>query len=347
MAEISSSNVETYKPMPQNTLTIIGALENLGEEIASKSEEVTLDFIELFGKEVINLVSEGIEDVIEFVFPGLKDRDVSEITAEARERVMKVVELIEAINEDQELKDDVKMIMQLVTSAAGDMLLTLVNDMEKPIEEAVDKIQDSAEEIVVQFMKGIVRTTWDSFLAALDPIPIAGEIGGLVQVANSIFKTAVKVAPPAIENVGSALELGNNFVSTALNIGNENIDKFNEVKDRVYNVQDQIQAIQQRIAGKIQSAADGVAALGTPNVQELANRTGLNIPKTLPAPSVGNIKGSIGRAASSKLQKSLHSKIPKVSKISNITNVPKRTRGGKKSRARRRRGGRRTRRLVR
>ena len=310
MAEISSSNVETYKPMPQNTLTIIGALENLGEEIASKSEEVTLDFIELFGKEVINLVSEGIEDVIEFVFPGLKDRDVSEITAEARERVMKVVELIEAINEDQELKDDVKMIMQLVTSAAGDMLLTLVNDMEKPIEEAVDKIQDSAEEIVVQFMKGIVRTTWDSFLAALDPIPIAGEIGGLVQVANSIFKTVVKVAPPAIENVGSALEL-DNFVSTALNIGNENIDKFNEVKDRVYNVQDQIQAIQQRIAGKIQSAADGVAALGTPNVQELANKTGLNIPKTLPAPSVGNIKGSIGRAASSKLQKSLNSKISK------------------------------------
>ena len=337
-----SSNMESYRNPPQNTLTIIGALENLGEQVASKGEEVTLEFIELFGKEVINLMSEGIEDVIEFVFPGLKDKDVSEITAEARERVTKVVKLIEAINEDEELKNDVKMIMRLVTSAAGDMLITMVNDMEQPVEEAVEKIQNSTEKIIVQSLKGFVRTTWDSFLAALDPIPIAGEIGGLVQVANSMFKTAVKIAPPAIENVGSAIELGNNFVDTALNIGNDNLHKFNEVKDRVYSVQDRIQAIQQRIAGKIQSAADGVAALGTPNVKELANRTGLNIPKSLP--SVGNIKGSIGRAASSKLQKSLDSKIPRVSKIAN---VPKKTKGGKKSRTRRRRGGRRTRRLVR
>ena len=99
MAEMSN----VVRSPPQNTLTIIGALENLGEQVASKGEEVTLELIELFGKEVINLMSEGIEDVVEFAFPGLNDRDVSEITAEARERVMKVVQLIEAINEDEEL----------------------------------------------------------------------------------------------------------------------------------------------------------------------------------------------------------------------------------------------------
>lgn len=335
MAEMSSnSNIVSNNSPPQGTLSIIGALENLGQEIASKGEDITLEFIELFGKEVINLMSDGIEDVIEFVFPGLKDKDVSEITADARERVTKVLELLQAINEDQELKDDVKLIMQLVTSAAGDMLLTMVKDMEIPVEKAMVKIQNSAKEIAVQFMKGIVRTTWDSFLAALDPIPIAGEIGGLVQVANSIFKTAVKIAPPAIENVSSAIELGNNFVETALNIGNSNLDKFNEVKSRVYGVQDKIQAIQQRIAGKIQSAADGVAALGTPSIQNLANKTRLNIPKALPSPSIGT-------AITGNLQKSLESKIP------NVSIRPKVTRGGKKSRTRRRTGGRRrTRRLV-
>lgn len=340
MAEMSSNVVRSP---PQNTLTIIGALENLGEEVASKGEEVTLELIELFGKEVINLMSEGIEDVIEFAFPGLKDKDVSEITAEARERVTKVVQLIEAINEDEELKDDVKMIMQLVTSAAGDMLLTMVNDMEQPVEQAMEKIQNSAEEIIVQSMKGFVRTTWDSFLAALDPIPVVGEIGGLVQVANSMFKTAVKIAPPAIENVGSAIELGNNFVDTALNIGNDNLHKFNEVKDRVYGVQDKIQSIQQRIAGKIQSAADGVAALGNPNIKALADKSGLNIPRTLPSPSIGNIKGAIGTAAKERLR----SKVPSIPKVPIVPRVA--SKGGKKSRARRRRGGRRrtTRRMVR
>jgi len=330
------SNVEQNRTPPQNTLTIISALENLGEEVASKSEEVSLELIELFGKEVIKLMSDGIEDVIEFAFPGVKDEDVYEITAEAREKVMKVVQLIEAINNDEELKQDVKMIMQFVSSAAGDMLLTMVNDMEQPVEEALDNIMNSSEEIVVQSMKGLVRTTWDTFLLALDPIPIAGEIGGLVQVANSMFKTAVKVVPPAIENVGSAIKLGNNFFSTVLNIGNDNLDKFSEMKGRAYDVHDRIKSIEQRIAGKIQSATDGVAALGNPGI-----KAKLNMLEDLPSASISNIKGSIGRAASDKAMEQLKSKIPK-------SPVPSVKRGGKKSRARRRRGGRRrTRRMVR
>ena len=335
------SNVEPNRTPPQNTLTIISALENLGEEVASKGEEVSLELIELFGKEVIKLMSDGIEDVIEFAFPGVKDEDVSEITAEAREKVMKVVKLIEAINNDEELKQDVKMIMQLVSSAAGDMLLTMVNDMEQPVEEALDNIMNSSEEIVVQSMKGLVRTTWDTFLLALDPIPIAGEIGGLVQVANSMFKTAVKVVPPAIENVGSAIKLGNNFFSTVLNIGNDNLDKFSEMKGRAYDVHDRIKSIEQRIAGKIQSATDGVAALGNPGIKALTDKAKLNMLEDLPSASISNIKGSIGRVASDKAKEQLKSKIPKIP-------VPSVKRDGKKSRARRRRGGRRrTRRMVR
>ena len=40
--------------IPQNTLTIIGALEDLGEQVASKSGSLTAEFIELFGNKVIN-----------------------------------------------------------------------------------------------------------------------------------------------------------------------------------------------------------------------------------------------------------------------------------------------------
>ena len=307
MTEVSNSNV------PQNALTIIGALENLGWEVAYKSEEISLEIIELFGKEVINLMSEGIEDIIEFAFPGIKDKDVLEITAQAREKVMKILELIQAINEDEILKQDVKMILQLVSSAAGDMLLTMVNDMEQPVEEAVDKFVNTTEEIAAESLKGLVRTTWDTFLLALDPIPVVGEIGGLVNVVNSIFETAVKVAPPAIENIGSAIELGNNFVSTALNIGNEYVNKLNEIKGRANDAQNRILSIQERIAGKIQSAADGVAAFGSPNI-----KTRMNIPTKVPTSDVKGTMDKRKKVLKSKSKSQLPSSGGKRSKKSRV-----------------------------
>jgi hypothetical protein len=267
----SNNLIQPNRVVPKRTLTILGALKNLGEEVVSKGSVLGIEVIEVFGKEVIKLMSEGIEDIIEFTLPGLEDKDISEITGEARRKLEVVIKTIQAINADAELKQDIKTILKQVSSAAGDMLVTIIDDMEAPVETAITKIQSSTEKIIVRFMKGVVRTTWDTFLTALDPIPIVGEIGGLLNAANSVLHTAVNIIPPAIDNAGHVLELGNQAIHSVLDVGSNQIKTINNVRAKTNSVREKIRSIQGRVAQSIQGVTSGISSMGNETPSSFKN----------------------------------------------------------------------------
>ena len=160
------------------------------------------------------------------------------------------------------LKQDIKTILKQVSGAAGDMLVTIIDDMEEPVEKAFTKIQSSTEKIIVKFMKGVVRTTWDTFLTALDPIPIVGEIGGLLNAGNSVLHTAVNILPPAIDNAGHVLELGNQAIRSILDVGSKQIETINNVRAKTNSVREKIRLMQERVAKSIQGVTAGISSMG-------------------------------------------------------------------------------------
>lgn len=264
-----SSNSLIDNEVPQNTLTIIGALENLGEQVASKGGSITAEFIELFGKEVINFTSESIEDIIEYAFPNIENQNIQEITDELREKLKKIIEVIKIMASDEELNKDINEILQLVSITATTMIRTLVSDLKGPIEESVDDIQESTQKIIINLVQGTVRTTWDAFLTALDPIPFVGEIGGLINLAGSAVKTGVQIAPPIIKNFGTFVDIINKGTGSVLDITDNNIDNFNKIVKKGSDVKNKISEIQERVARKIQGAADGIQQLGNAPLPQL------------------------------------------------------------------------------
>lgn len=269
--ELSSTSLIDNQ-VPQNTLTIIGALESLGEQVASKGGSITGEFIDLFGKKVISFTSESIEDIIEYAFPNIEDQNIQEITGELREKIKKIIEVIKIMASDEELNKDINEILQLVSVTATTMIRTLVADLKEPIEESVDDIQESSQKIIVKLVQGTVRTTWDVFLAALDPIPFVGEIGGLINLAGSAVKTGVQIVPPIIKNFGTFVDIMNKGVGSILDITDSNIDNFDKISKKGSDVKNKISEIQERVARKIQGAADGIQQLGKTPLPRLPRR---------------------------------------------------------------------------
>ena len=266
--------------IPQNTLTIIGALEDLGEQVASKSGSLTAEFIELFGNKVINFTIDSIEDIIEYVFPNIDNQNIQEITDELREKIKKIIEVVKIMASDEELNKDVNEILQLVSVTASNMIRTLISDLKKPVEESIEDIQESSEEIVVKLVQGTVRTTWNAFLAALDAVPFVGEIGGLINLASSAIKTGVEIAPPIIKNFGTFIDIINKSTGTVLDITDNSIDSFNKIVKKGSEIENRISDIEQRVARKIQGAADGIKQFEiNPALPQLEKPTLPNIKK--------------------------------------------------------------------
>ena len=275
-----STNSLIDNEVPQNTLTIIGALENLGDQVANKGSSISAEFIDLFGKKIISLTSEFIEEIIESIFPNIENQNIQEITDELREKIKKIIEVIKIMASDKELNKDINEILQLVSVTATNMIRTLITDLKGPIEESIDDIQESTEEIIIKLVQGTVNTTWNAFLAALDVVPFLGEVGGLINLAGSVVKTGVKIAPPIVKNFGTFVDIINKGTGTVLDITDNNIGNFDKIVKKGSEVKNKISEIQERVARKIQGAADGIQQLGNIPQPQLGN---------IPQPQLGNI----------------------------------------------------------
>ena len=88
------------------------------------------------------------------------------------------------------------------------MLTAIIDDLERPILDASNKINKNTSKIITRIAVGAVRTGMTAFWAALAPIPILGEIGGLIDTANAAAHATISTIPPAINAAAELSKLG-------------------------------------------------------------------------------------------------------------------------------------------
>lgn len=245
-------NLNPSLNVPPKTIGILGALEDLGIELFSDTNNILGEILEIAGKKMISLGSDGVEDILNWFFPDIENKTIEELTKDVRTQISKMVKVINILYNDPEFRKDVNEVIKLVTKGIANMLTAIVEDLEKPIFEATEKIGENTSKIVTTAAVGAVRTGMDAFWAALAPIPIIGEIGGIIDTVNAAAHAGISTIPPAINTAAELVKLGNKIISGATKTTNENLDNFSLAKKKAKNAYGRIGEIEKRISNQIQ-----------------------------------------------------------------------------------------------
>ena len=190
--------------------------------------------------------------------PDIEKKTIDELTSDVRRNIGKLVQVINVLYQDPEFKKDVNEVIKLVTKAISNMLTAIVLDLEQPLFEAAEKIGENTSKIVKTAAVGSVRTGMDAFWAALSPIPVLGEIGGLIDTVNAATVAGITTIPPAINTAAELVKLGTRIMSGATRTANENLDDLSLARTKANKAIGKIGEIEERISNQIQGVTDSL-----------------------------------------------------------------------------------------
>jgi hypothetical protein len=198
---------------------IDSSLENIG----SAGNNVISD-VESVGANLVNVANKGSAAVLENINEVLGSKQVNETITEAAENTKKILEKqLETFNKpfsDPRFKELTKKSLDNVSEYAD----IAVDALNKPIDKAIDKLNESGEEALSGVVSGSIKVGTD----ALAAVPGWGAIVELGKMANDTSKAVSSVVEAGSE---AATTLSDAYIETSHNI-KEGLEELEKITDR-------------------------------------------------------------------------------------------------------------------
>ena len=196
-------------------------IANVGEGIVKETLDKSVDAV----KEV---ALKGINDTIDSVIPELSDIDDDKLKQELYKKVKKLSIVMKELADDDEVQ---KLITE--TGDAFDKLSgQLMDAVEEPVVEIVDKSLDLASKIATNTGKTFTKTGVDIVMSVLGEIPGVGGIADLGISGMVAFNGLAKNIKIASENITQIATISNKLVGDVLEPVEDSLDMLDNLQNR-------------------------------------------------------------------------------------------------------------------